>query len=97
MRLRRLRDALVRRRTGTEVAPLADQVREPDPYVWPRLSPYDARWRRWHKRCRAAGRYLPWPGDEPCWTGPERPLLSSDLDAPAHSRDHLLRVGAVDG
>lgn len=71
MRLRRLRDALVRRRTGTEVAPLADQVREPDPYVWPCLSPYDARWRRWHKRCRAAGRYLPWPGDEPCWTGPD--------------------------
>ncbi|MFC8566564.1 hypothetical protein ACFUIW_12480 [Streptomyces sp. NPDC057245] len=86
MWLRRFRDALVRRRTGTTAALLADRVREPDPYVWPRLSPYDARWRRWHKRCRAAGRYLPWPGDEPCWAAPDRPPAS-----PWQTEDDVVR------
>ncbi|MFI5854808.1 hypothetical protein [Streptomyces parvulus] len=52
---------------------LTSGVREPDPYVWPLPSPYDARWRRWHKRCRVAGRYLPWPRDEPCWNALETP------------------------
>ncbi|MET8559202.1 hypothetical protein ABZV75_00920 [Streptomyces flaveolus] len=33
-------------------------------------SPYDARWRRWFKRCRAAGRRLPLPRDEECWQAP---------------------------
>jgi hypothetical protein len=43
-------------------------VRTPvPPCVWRPPSPYDARWRRWCRRCRAAGRYLPFPADEPCW------------------------------
>lgn len=67
MWLRRLRDALVRRHADWATAILTSEVREPDPYVWPLPSPYDARWRRWHKRCRTAGRYLPCPRDEPCW------------------------------
>jgi hypothetical protein len=33
-------------------------------------SPYDARWRRWFKRSRAAGRWLPFPRDEECWQSP---------------------------
>ncbi|MFF5534201.1 hypothetical protein ACFY71_17190 [Streptomyces cinerochromogenes] len=33
-------------------------------------SPYDARWRRWFKRCRAAGRWLPFPRDEEYWQAP---------------------------
>lgn len=70
MWLRRLRDAFVRRHADRTAATLEREVRVPDPYVWPLLSPYDARWRRWHKRCRAAGRYLPHPRDEPCWSSP---------------------------
>ncbi|MGP2439149.1 hypothetical protein [Streptomyces sp. JW3] len=40
------------------------EVRQPDPYVWRLPTPYDARWRRWHKRSRAVGRYLPFPQGE---------------------------------
>ncbi|MFG2604038.1 hypothetical protein ACGFT2_10875 [Streptomyces sp. NPDC048514] len=43
---------------------LAREVRTPDPYVWRLPSPYEARWRRWFKRSREAGRYLPVPRDE---------------------------------
>ncbi|MDT0470932.1 hypothetical protein RM863_02100 [Streptomyces sp. DSM 41014] len=52
---------------------LAREVRIPDPYVWRLPTPRDARWIRWSKRCRAAGRYLPFPGEEACWQTPERP------------------------
>ncbi len=76
MWLRRLRNAFVRRRVDRTAATLEREVRAPDPYVWPLLSPYDARWRRWHKRCRAAGRYLPWPSDEPCWATTDHPQPS---------------------
>ncbi|MEU4652563.1 hypothetical protein AB0G32_01205 [Streptomyces sp. NPDC023723] len=62
---RRLRDAVARPR------PLPDApVRTPDPYVWRLPTPHDARWRRWHKRCRAAGRYLPFPQGEAQATAP---------------------------
>ncbi len=77
----------LRRRTERTAAALAGEVREPDPYVWPLLSPYDARWRRWHKRCRAAGRYLPWPRDEPCWTTPD----DHPQPSPWHTEDDVVR------
>ncbi|MFJ6985210.1 MULTISPECIES: hypothetical protein [unclassified Streptomyces] len=74
---RALYDAV--RRAGRR-APEADPAREartPDPYVWRLPSPYDARWRRWWKRSRAAGHYLPFPADEPCWQQPPRPPAPS--------------------
>ncbi|MCX4881639.1 hypothetical protein [Streptomyces sp. NBC_00847] len=46
--------------------------RVPDPYVWRLPNPYDARWGRWAKRSRAAGRYLPFPPVEACWQRPPR-------------------------
>ncbi len=52
---------------------LAPEVRTPDPDVRRLPSPYDARWRRWFKRSRAAGRYLPMPLDEDCWQVPQPP------------------------
>ncbi|WP_079056535.1 hypothetical protein [Streptomyces caeruleatus] len=51
---------------------LAREVRAPDPYV-PRLpNPHDARWRRWARRNRAAGRYLAFLPEEACWQLPPR-------------------------
>ncbi|MYS44552.1 hypothetical protein GTY23_25640 [Streptomyces sp. SID5998] len=79
MPFRPLRDALARlraARSGRAEADLWDvtqEVRPLDPYVWPLPSPYDARWRRWSKRCEAAGRYLACPRDEECWARPCRP------------------------
>ncbi|MET7742874.1 hypothetical protein [Streptomyces sp. NPDC005385] len=77
---RRAYDALARafRRPGS--APhamddwdLAGEVRTPDPYVWRLPDPYDARWRRWARRNRAAGHRLPFPRDEECWRIPPPP------------------------
>lgn len=56
---------------------LAREVRSPDPYVWRLPSPHDARWRRWSKRSRSAGRYLPFPRDEACWATPSPPAPPS--------------------
>ena len=70
---RRLYEALTRRltsRTAPKEADLAREVRQPDPYVWRLPSPYDARWRRWFIRSRAAGRCLPFPPEEACWQQP---------------------------
>ncbi|RRQ77083.1 hypothetical protein CQW39_19305 [Streptomyces griseofuscus] len=71
---RRLYDALARpftrsRRRDTKATDLeiAREVRNPDPYVWPLPNPYDARWRRWAKRNRAANHRLPILRDEACW------------------------------
>ncbi|MEW2624907.1 hypothetical protein [Streptomyces sp. NPDC048106] len=76
---RRLYDALARpftrpRRRADEVAGLdiAREVRTPDPYVWRLPTPYDARWRRWAKRNRAAGHRLPMLRDEECRHSPRR-------------------------
>ncbi|MEV6616730.1 hypothetical protein AB0N31_23345 [Streptomyces sp. NPDC051051] len=54
---------------------LAQAVRSPDPYVWRLPNPHDARWRRWSKRSRANGRYLPFPHDAAHWatTSPPAP------------------------
>ena len=77
---RRLSDALARpftrsRRRDTKAADLeiAREVRTPDPYVWPLPNPYDARWRRWAKRNRAAGHRLPVLSDEVCWQSTTHP------------------------
>ncbi|MEV6943924.1 hypothetical protein AB0N07_18355 [Streptomyces sp. NPDC051172] len=51
---------------------LAAEPRAPDPYVWRLPGPYDARWRRWARRNRAAGFRLALPGDEECWHIPTR-------------------------
>ena len=51
---------------------LAQETRAPDPYVWRPPNPHDARWRRWARRNRAAGRYLPFPPEETCWQRPPR-------------------------
>jgi hypothetical protein len=67
-------------------ADLAREVRTPDPYVWRLPSPYEARWRRWFKRSRAAGRYLPLPHDEDCWRIPY------DAAQPSwHTEDDVVR------
>ncbi|MEU6476199.1 hypothetical protein ABZ858_04785 [Streptomyces sp. NPDC047017] len=76
MPFRRVRDAVVRLLTGApEMSDqdLGREVRAPDPYVWRLPSPYEARWRRWAKRCRAARCYLPFPREEACWAVPDRP------------------------
>lgn len=87
MWLRRLRETLARRRTDRTATALAREVREPDPYVWRLPNPYDARWRRWHKRCRAAGRHLPFPAEEACWPAPPpRPA-----SAPWQADDDVVR------
>jgi hypothetical protein len=67
-----MRDLFARPRD--RVYDMAREVRTPDPYVWRVPDPYDARWRRWHKRCRAAGRYLPFPEG-----GRERPAVTPPL------------------
>ncbi|MFB7501751.1 hypothetical protein ACFC09_45120 [Streptomyces sp. NPDC056161] len=79
---RRVHDALARllgppRSNGpttdcTDFMDLAREARTPDPYVWRQPNPYDARWRRWAKRNRATGRYLPVPREEECWQAPAR-------------------------
>lgn len=58
-------------------------VREP--------SPYDARWRRWFKRCRAAGRWLPFPRDEECWQAPPRATAPLRETADDVVRPYVLR------
>jgi hypothetical protein len=98
---RRLYEATTRLLTHrTPRTPLPDtdlggEVRTPDPYVWRLPTPHDARWKRWHKRSRAAGRHLPFPLDEPCWQLPpehQQPpwQAESDLVRPyvptSHSR-----------
>ncbi|WP_432032682.1 hypothetical protein [Streptomyces antibioticus] len=70
---RRIYEALTRRRTQVEPPPPAEEVRAPDPYVWRLPDPYEARWRRWAKRSRAAGYRLPFPAEEACWQTPARP------------------------
>jgi hypothetical protein len=70
-----------RRFRETPVQDPGGEVRAPDPYVWRLPTPYDARWRRWHKRSRAAGRYLPYPEDGTNRPQPERarpPALPAD-------------------
>lgn len=78
--LRRLVETWARRRSrSVRVADRdpAGEVRTPDPYVRRLPNPHDARWRRWSKRCRAAGRYLPFPAEEACWHVPRRPQSPS--------------------
>ncbi|MEU0738273.1 hypothetical protein [Streptomyces sp. NPDC006134] len=72
---RLIREAVVRVLTRPEAddRDLARETRSPDPYVWRLPTPYEARWRRWHKRSRAAGRYLPFPCEETCRRIPPRP------------------------
>jgi hypothetical protein len=88
--LRRLLETLARRRsrtTQTTARDLAGEVRTPDPYVWRLPNPHDARWRRWSKRCRTAGRYLPFPAEEACWhVPPPRPAST-----PWHTDDDVVR------
>ncbi|MFE9937214.1 hypothetical protein [Streptomyces hirsutus] len=71
---RRLREVLARRSRSARVSDrgLARAVQTPDPYVVRLPNPHDARWQRWHKRSRAAGRYLPLPLDEGYWETPKR-------------------------
>ncbi|GAA4808340.1 hypothetical protein GCM10023220_43500 [Streptomyces ziwulingensis] len=76
---RRIRDGLVRRRPR-DSADLGEEVRTPDPYVWRLPDLREARWRRWHRRCRAAGRYLPFPLEETQPQAPMRPLWRSEGD-----------------
>lgn len=75
---RLIRDAVARLAGPFTVSPSDDgepapEVRIPDPCVRPLPNPYDARWRRWHKRSRAAGRYLPMPLDDDCRQVPRPP------------------------
>ncbi|MFI9247038.1 hypothetical protein ACIGXF_31705 [Streptomyces sp. NPDC053086] len=94
--LRTLREALTRLFTrpassGTAPIDLAREVRAPDPYVWRLPDPYDARWRRWARRSRAAGHRLPLPRDEECWQAPptaRAPLWESSEDV---VRPYVLR------
>lgn len=72
-----------RRTPAPQPPPLLREIRTPDPYVWPLLSPYDARWRRWATRSRAAGRHLPFP--EP---GPPPP---PPLPPAWHTTDDVVR------
>lgn len=71
---RLIRAAVVRVFSAPELddRDLARETRSPDPYVWRLPTPYEARWRRWHKHSRAAGRYLPFPLEEACWQTPPR-------------------------
>ncbi|MET7293251.1 hypothetical protein ABZS79_14150 [Streptomyces griseoloalbus] len=68
---------LARPRPSPVASDPAQEVRVPDPYVWRLPNPHDARWRRWSKRCRVAGRYLPFPAEEACWPVPRRPRSPS--------------------
>ncbi|MFD8520343.1 hypothetical protein ACFV2D_10045 [Streptomyces capillispiralis] len=68
---------LARQRPGPVAGDPAQEARAPDPYVRRLPNPHDARWRRWSKRCRAAGRYLPFPAEEPCRHVPRRPQSPS--------------------
>ncbi|MFD5265350.1 hypothetical protein [Streptomyces sp. NPDC058335] len=79
---RLLHDAVVRlmAQPAAHEPPMADlarEVRAPDPYVWRLPTPHDARWRRWSRRSRATGRYLPFPHDEACWQTPPPPAPPS--------------------
>ncbi|MEU5363288.1 hypothetical protein ABZ354_07285 [Streptomyces sp. NPDC005925] len=69
---RLVREAVARLFTGSGPGgwDTVPDIRTPDPCVRRLPTPYDARWRRWYKRCRAAGRYLPFPADEACWQDP---------------------------
>lgn len=70
---------------------LAQDVREPDPYIWRLPNPYDARWRRWARRSRAAGYRLPFPCREECWQGPARPQAPSWSTDDGVVRPYVLR------
>jgi hypothetical protein len=70
---------------------LAREVRTPDPYVWRLPNPYDARWRRWFKRSRAAGRYLPFPAEEAYWKVPSRPGTRARTTDDDVARPYVLR------
>lgn len=79
---RLLRDAVARLFTRPRYGDpppldLAREVRQPDPYVWRLPNPHDARWRRWSKRSRARGRYLPFPHDAAHWATPPPPAPPS--------------------
>ncbi|MFF8032565.1 MULTISPECIES: hypothetical protein [unclassified Streptomyces] len=94
---RTVRDTLARllarpRPGGPAANGPAQEVRAPDPCVRRLPDPHDARWRRWSKRCRAAGRYLPFPAEEACWHVPSRPPPPS-----WHTDDDVVRpyVGRV--
>ena len=70
---RLLRDLLSRSRSKEPTVDAWEPVREarqPDPYVWRLPSVYEARWRRWFKRSRAAGHHTPFPAQEACWATP---------------------------
>jgi hypothetical protein len=90
----RVHDRLVRllggpRPTGPTAGDL-DLVREartPDPYVWRLPDPYDARWRRWARRNRTAGRYLPFPREEECWQVPARTRPPPTRQTPSWQTD----------
>lgn len=75
---RRLYEALTRviaPRTPLRDLDFTQAPRAPDPYVWRLPTPYDARWRRWSKRSRAAAYCLPFLPEEACWQTPPLPQL----------------------
>ncbi|WP_159025297.1 hypothetical protein [Streptomyces pluripotens] len=97
----RLRAWLAGRAPGSapDAPDLSAPVRVPDPYVWrlPALTDLpelpdlrDARWRRWAKRCRTAGRYLPFPREEACWPSPSH-LPGPHRDT-VDASDHVVRL-----
>ncbi|MFF7736161.1 hypothetical protein [Streptomyces sp. NPDC007984] len=51
----------------------SQEARAPAPYVRRLPSPYEARWRRWAKRCRATGYRLPPLCDDAYWPTPRPP------------------------
>lgn len=69
---RTVRDAVARLLPGAAPSDgdLGREVRTLDPYVWQLPNPHDARWRRWARRCRAAGHQLAFLRDEECWRTP---------------------------
>ncbi|MFD7819480.1 hypothetical protein ACFV6E_42220 [Streptomyces sp. NPDC059785] len=87
--MREIREVVARLLTGPGVSDgdLAREVRTPDPYVWRLPSPYEARWRRWHKRCREAGGRLPFPREEGYWQSPP----SRAGDSPWRTEDDVVR------
>ncbi|MFJ4620022.1 hypothetical protein [Streptomyces sp. NPDC088812] len=91
--LRSVRDAVLRllTRTKAQQGNLALEVRAPDPYVGRLPNPRDARWRRWAKRCRAAGHYLPFPCEDACWEVPDQPRPSSWQTEDDVVRPYVLR------
>ncbi|MDG9719267.1 hypothetical protein [Streptomyces sp. DH24] len=70
---------------------LAREVRPPDPYVWRLPNPYDARWRRWFKRSRAAGHYLPFPAEDAHWQVPSHSRAPARPTGDDLARPYALR------